>query len=210
MTEGEPDHAETLVAILGAGAGSRMGGGKLDRVLGGRPLGMWALSTAQALGATVIFVVPSQAPVWLDPAALKIEIVTNPDAASGMASSLKLAARIAMERQATRLLVMLADMPFVGLETLRALLDRTMSDEATACWYPDGRLGPPACFTAEQFTDLLSLAGDVGARHLLNRQGFAKGIAVESNELMDIDSVEDLARAESFAPKLAQLPLIKR
>lgn len=202
LTEGSSDHAETLVAILGAGAGSRMGGGKLDRVLGGRPLGMWALSTAQALGASMMFVSPPRAPAWLDPSVLNIEVVPNPDAASGMASSLRLAARVAKDLRAKRLLLILADMPFIGLATLRALLDLTMPNEAVACRYPDGRLGPPACFAAEQFPHLLFLAGDVGARHLLNRQGFAKGIVVEGVELMDIDSVEDLARAERFAQEM--------
>lgn len=187
------DH--TLVAVLGAGAGSRMGGGKLGRDLGGRPLGMWALSAAQALGTPVIFIAPPGAPAWLDASRPGVEVITNPQSASGMASSLMLAADVTMQRHALRLLVMLADMPFISIRTLRALRDQTLADEATACRYPDGRLGPPACFSRERLLALATLSGDAGARYLLNQSGFAKGIEVAKNELLDVDTAEDLELA---------------
>lgn len=195
MREATALSVQTMVAVLGAGAASRMGGGKLGRDLGGRPLGMWALSAAQALKAGVILVAPPQAPTWLDCSGQDVEVITNPQAASGMASSLMLAAQVAIQRQAGRLLVMLADMPFVRTETLSALLDRTLPDEVTACRYRDGRLGPPACFGGERLSALASLSGDAGARYLLNQPGFAKSIGVAKTELLDIDTIQDLERA---------------
>jgi len=184
-----------MVAVLGAGAGSRMGGGKLGKDLGGRPLGAWALSAALGLSAPVVLIASLEAPLWLDPALPGVELVANPQAASGMASSLVLAGRMALERQAGALLVMLADMPFVSTATLRALVARTTADRVTACRYEDGHLGPPACFGRLRLDGLLRLSGDAGARHLLNQPGFAEGLDGAGAELMDVDTQEDLQRA---------------
>ncbi|EGD59446.1 hypothetical protein Y88_1478 [Novosphingobium nitrogenifigens DSM 19370] len=180
-----------IIAILGAGAGSRMGGGKPGIDLGGKPLGQWALDAAGALDGQVVFVCGPERAEFLD----CIPTLVNPDPGRGMASSLVLAARHAQDLGAERLLLMLADMPFVSPETLRALVERTGRDEVTACRYPDGRLGPPACFDAGRIAPLLDLTGDMGARKLLNRPGFAQGLAVLDNELSDIDTPEDLTLA---------------
>lgn len=195
MRDAPAPSAQTMVAVLGAGTGSRMGGEKLGKYLGGRPLGMWALSAAQSLEATVLFIAPPQAPTWLDSSRQDVEVITNPQAASGMASSLMLAADVAMQRHALRLLVMLADMPFVSTKTLSALLDQTLAGEAKACRYPDGHLGPPACFGKQRLPALAALSGDAGARYLLNQPGFAKGVEVATKELLDVDTVEDLESA---------------
>lgn len=187
-----------LVAVLGAGAGSRMGGGKLHLDLGGRPLGMWAVSVARELSPSVVFIASAGALVWSEAPLPQAEVVHNLDAASGMASSLALAAHIAAERAVSSLLVTLADMPFVSLETLRVLVAETDPGGISACRYPGGRLGPPACFGGQRLGALTGLTGDTGARHLLNQPGFAQGIAVPERELVDIDTLEDLERARGL------------
>ncbi|WP_245653678.1 nucleotidyltransferase family protein [Novosphingobium rosa] len=192
----------TMVAVLGAGAGLRMGGGKLDRDLGGRPLGAWAMASAQSLGAPVCLISAQQQPDWLGPG---VTLVHNPDASSGMASSLHRAVEQARERRAGRLLVMLADMPFVDTATLHMLLDRTSRETVTACRYHDGRLGPPACFGGDRLDGLADLAGDMGARQLLNQPGFALGLAVDAEQLMDIDTPDDLQLARCRAGRRMQL-----
>jgi molybdenum cofactor cytidylyltransferase len=193
-----------MVAVLGAGAGARMGGGKLDRDLGGRPLGAWALATAQSLGAMVCFISADRQPGWVEP---DVEVVHNPHAASGMASSLRFAVDRAQGCDAARLLIMLADMPFVEAATLRMLLDRTAEDTVTACSYPNGRLGPPACFGAGRMASLAALTGDVGARHLLNQPGFALALSIDAAELPDIDTPEDLRLARlRAASRMAGMP----
>jgi len=203
MIEPDEAHDDVMVAVLGAGAGSRMAGGlpgqgKLGRALGGQPLGAWALSAARGLGLRPVLIAPPGRG-WPQGDLPGVEIVTNPDAASGMASSLVLAARMAENRGAARLLVMLADMPFVTGQTLRALVAQTGPDEVTACRYGDGRLGPPACFGARRLAALRHLAGDTGARHLLGQPGFADGMAVAPGELIDIDTDEDLRQAQTLA-----------
>jgi molybdopterin-guanine dinucleotide biosynthesis protein A len=74
------------VAVLAAGAGRRFGGGKLDADLAGRPVAAWALGAAQALGASVHVVAGPDVPACL---AGRADLTINPDAASGMGSSLR-------------------------------------------------------------------------------------------------------------------------
>lgn len=189
---------QIMVAVLGAGAGSRMGGGKLHHDLAGRPLGAWALDTALGLGAQVCLIAAPEPLDWVGP---DVELVPNPQAASGMASSLRLTVEQARACDAERLLIMLADMPFVEAATLRLLIAQTTADTVTACRYPDGRLGPPACFGARRLEALAELAGDIGARYLLNRPGFALGLSVAAGELIDIDTPEDLTAARHEAER---------
>ena len=58
-----------------------------------------------------------------------------------------------------------------------------------------GRLGAPACFAAVWLPRLTGLAGDEGARALLNRGGSVAGIDVAPEELADIDTAADLIAA---------------
>jgi len=190
----------TIVAVLGAGRAERFGGGKLDAPLAGRALGAWAIRRAQALGHPCLFVASATLPAFLADLSAPPEIAHNPAAATGMGSSLALAARIARERGAARLLVLLADMPLVEEATLRALREATApgGSAAAACRYPDGRLGPPACFGAALLPRLEGLEGDHGARRLLASLQDVVAIPAGADELLDIDSPADLASAASL------------
>ena len=83
-----------------------------------------------------------------------------------MGTSLALGAAAARELGASRLLVLLADMPHVtashGAAVLAACTDKHAS--ASLC---DGVRMPPACFPAADFTRLAALSGDHGARDLI-------------------------------------------
>ncbi|MDE2042775.1 MAG: nucleotidyltransferase family protein [Alphaproteobacteria bacterium] len=189
------DGPDIYIALLCAGAGARFGGDKMAATLEDKPLLTWSLEAARALGAPIMIITaPDHRPV-LDGNRQEVEWHINTDAASGMASSLILAARHAQARKTERLLVMLGDMPFVSSATLRRLVAQTRSDSIVACRYPDTKLGPPACFGAVRLSVLLSLSGDTGARAVLNQPGMACGLDVTSEELFDIDTVADLAEA---------------
>jgi molybdenum cofactor cytidylyltransferase len=106
---------EVLVAILGAGAGSRMGGKKLDRELtiaGSEPsaLGSFAVDVALQLNRRLLFVAPPEVPAFLSYYAGRLQVVVNPEAADGMATSLRLVVRTAQKVGTERLLIMLANM----------------------------------------------------------------------------------------------------
>ena len=187
------DNRSPLIAILGAGRATRFGGGKLDAVLRGQPLGLWALRTAQQLGAPILYVAGPQPPQFLAATDHLADVIVNGAPERGMGHSLALAAAHARSAGARQLLVMLGDMPFVSKESLQRLCDAVRPQGAAACRYPGGAPGPPACFDAALFPELAQLEGDRGGRGVLNDPDRTVQLWVDAAELRDIDSREELA-----------------
>jgi molybdenum cofactor cytidylyltransferase len=174
-----------LVAIMAAGRSSRFGSDKLVANIGGTTLGECALRLARATGHPLIWIGSGNG--W-EPS--NCEVVQNPAADQGMGTSVALAAKIATERQASALMILLADMPLVSTELLQAMLRQ---GAPVCCRYPDGNPGPPALFPAGNFTVLTQLNGDVGARQILATLPGMKCIEPIASELIDIDEPGDLA-----------------
>jgi molybdenum cofactor cytidylyltransferase len=131
-------------------------------------------------------------------AAQGIESVINPEADLGMGSSI--ACGIRASQASDGWCILPADMPSVETKTVE-LIYKAISDGATiAAPYFQGRRGHPVGFSRAFLDELQSLAGDVGARYLLQRH--AHDIRrVESNDggiLMDIDTPKDLENAHSL------------
>ncbi len=118
--------------VLAAGAGSRFGGDKLLAPFQGRALiSHVATTVAEAIFGGVlaggVAVVPphSTALVWaLEMAGL--QIVENPDAGAGLATSLRrgLAALSGVEPRADAALIVLADQPLLRTSTISTLVAR--------------------------------------------------------------------------------------
>lgn len=178
-----------LIAILAAGSARRFGDDKLAADCAGKPLGQWALDAALAIGAPTVWIGGESKPAWVAP---PCEFIPNPDAASGLASSLRVAARCANEARTASLLVMLADMPLVDPPLLRELI---AAGPLAACAYPDGRTGVPALFPAAYFPRLAGLTGDHGAGALLRDAPGLRLIHPTEGALADVDTLADLAEA---------------
>jgi len=187
--------ADVLIAILAAGQARRFGGGKLDAVLRGKPVGAWALGAAADLGAPVVVIGGGEPLGFVPP---ECRLVVNDRASEGMGTSLALAARLAREEGFARLLVMLADMPFVSGATLRELL---AAEGTAACVYgakiSGAALGPPACFWETDFAALEALPPERGAGAWLKARAGLRVVRPERRELFDIDTRADLLDAES-------------
>lgn len=178
-----------LIAILAAGRSRRFGGAKLLADCADKPLGRWALDAALGLGLPVIWIGSSET----------CEIVredcgtlVNPDPDRGMGSSLALAARAAIERQAASLLVMLADMPLVDSSLLTELL---AAQPPAACRYPDGLPGVPAHIPVDALAMLADWSGEEGAGPLLRKLPGLTTIRPSAEKLIDVDTQLDLERA---------------
>lgn len=91
---------------------------------------------------------------------LKVTIVENPDAAEGMASSI----RRGVEAAKGDVLITLCDQPRVTSEHLRALVDARSPIAATGY---SGIAGVPAFFSEEFRKELLALRGESGARQVI-------------------------------------------
>lgn len=126
---------------------------------------------------------------------LGYKILINDDSQNGQATSAQIAARFAREVNADALCICLADMPFITasvVEKLHAEFHRLDGQQIVAASNGKSPM-PPAIFPARCFEELIALQGDQGARALLSE---AKAVAVTETLLIDIDTRDDLRRAE--------------
>ncbi|RJF75372.1 NTP transferase domain-containing protein [Rhodopseudomonas palustris] len=193
--------------ILAAGRSTRMGGpNKLLAELNGKPLvrivAEQVLACKAGSGpARPIVVTGHQADqVEAALAGLDVSFVPNPDYAEGLASSVK-AGIAAVGDDADGAIVCLGDMPLVGTELLDRLIDAFDPDRGALIVVPvaDGRRGNPVLWSRRFFAELMTLGGDVGARHLIAKHAEAvTELPVEgAGAFLDIDTPDALARARS-------------
>lgn len=177
----------TVLALLAAGHSRRFGGSKLDEELWGKPLGT---HTADAL-ADVPFLarVAVTGDARLDYAALGFTVLPNTDPVRDQASSIRIAARHALDLGADALLIALADMPCITAAHVRRLLVAA-GEQGVVASTPGGSPCPPAVFGRARLAELLAITGDHGARDLI-RAGFH--LTASATELVDVDTGEELA-----------------
>lgn len=200
MTHSSPDpEAGPLVALLAAGGARRFGGEKLDAQCAGKRLGQWAVDTVEEAGLAPGMIVTASEPPTFAREARGWRLISNPHAQTGLASSLACAAGEAGACSAPALLVLLADMPLVSAELLSAL---ARSDRAAAARYADGRPGAPALLPKRLFPALTALEGDRGAAAVLAMEPDMRLLEVAPERLMDVDTAEDLARAEAILRRI--------
>jgi molybdenum cofactor cytidylyltransferase len=182
--------------LLAAGSSHRFGADKQSTLVGGVPL----LTHAARLLLDAGFVTPI---VVLGPrtaehrpllAGLPLRIVENPDAATGMASSLQAALEAAGDCEAV--VVTVCDQPAVTAAHLEALVAawRETGSSIVASSYA-GTHGVPALFAATHFAELRQLHGDRGAGPLLARHAGSVHVIPLAGGEVDIDTPADLERA---------------
>ena len=178
-----------MVAVLAAGYATRFGGGKLDAMLAGKRVGQWVLDAIEAAGLIPgVIVTGPDAPAFTEKSGW--QRATNPDPQAGLGTSLAIAAHHAEGP----LLVALADMPLVPSSHFASLLAR----ECAATAWPGGKSGVPALFPPALLPELRDLSGDQGAGPLLAAMPDLALVQAPADALLDIDRLEDLARAEAI------------
>jgi molybdenum cofactor cytidylyltransferase len=184
------------VVVLAAGKGSRYSGAghKLTQPFGSSTVLGTTLANALASALPVVVVTTEAlaAEAARAVASRDVVIVSDLEAARGMGHSI--AAGVAARADARGWLVLPGDMPRVSADTLRTVA-AALDDHPVAYAQHLGRRGHPVGFSAELFSELLSLTGDEGARRLLARYP-AAGVEVDDpGTLMDIDTLADLHAA---------------
>lgn len=183
-----------MFAMLAAGGATRFGGGKLTRTLADKPLWHWAADTATAAGFVQrICIVRNDWAPAREMQALGWSVVVNPDAEAGIASSIKLACTAAAACR--RLVIALADMPFVTSDHFRTL---ALSEGVAFTRYPSGRIGVPASFPHDALRKLAMLKGDRGAASLNWGPRLTALTPASPDTLIDIDMPDDLVRASTI------------
>jgi molybdenum cofactor cytidylyltransferase len=186
------------VVVLAAGKGSRFSGARHKLM---QPFG-----SSTVLGSTLGNALASQLPLVVvttkalaseaarSIASRDVVVVSDFEAARGMGHSI--AAGVAARADAGGWLVLPADMPRVSAATLRTVA-AALDNHPVVYAQHRGRRGHPVGFSAELFSELLSLSGDEGARRLLARYP-AVGIEVDDPGIhLDIDTVADLDAART-------------
>jgi CTP:molybdopterin cytidylyltransferase MocA len=189
--------------VLAAGAGSRMPGSeKLLLEVDGKPMVRHAMESASEGGCHQVVVVYASAGVR-DAIDGDAELVHNPKAKTGMASSLH-AGLHAMRPEIEAAIVILGDQPLVGSRTIAALMRawrREGSRPAVAVAQSKGEWTPPVVLARELWDDLLALKGDAGARQVLQGHPELIDIVPAPGRPDDIDTPEDYAKIVKLFPR---------
>ena len=131
-------------------------------------------------------------------AGLKVKFVRNPDFAGGLASSVK-AGIAAVPDNADGAVVCLGDMPLIDAHLIDRLIEAFAPDRGNLIAVPvsDGRRGNPVLWSRRFFNELMTLDGDIGARHLIAKHAEAVAeVPVEGHgAFLDIDTPQALEAA---------------
>jgi molybdenum cofactor cytidylyltransferase len=187
--------------ILAAGRSTRMGGpNKMLAELQGKKLVRIAAEQAIASKASEVIVVTGHQAELVEQAlrGLKVKFARNPDFAGGLASSVK-AGVAAVASNADGAVICLGDMPLIDAHLIDRLIEAFAPDRGNLIVVPvaDGRRGNPVLWSRRFFNELMTLEGDIGARHLIAKHGEAVAeVAVAGDgAFLDIDTPQALDAA---------------
>jgi molybdenum cofactor cytidylyltransferase len=206
LTEGRRE-----AVVLAGGAGTRFGGAKLTAPWRGGRLIDGALWAAFAAPARSVIVVTGADPAVAEAALAfaerhgqsgRLRQVHAADHAEGMAASLR-AGIAALPSDTAAAFIFLGDMPCVPPDLASQLakaLDKTGA--AAAAPILNGDQGHPVLFAAELFPALGALAGDHGARAILDGLGerLARVESDDAGAILDIDQRADLTACRGDDP----------
>jgi molybdenum cofactor cytidylyltransferase len=202
--EPEPEKGRRVAAvILAAGRSTRMGGpNKLLADIGGRPLVRIAAEEALASRARPVIVVTGHQRDAVEAAlaGLKVERVHNPDFADGLSTSLK-AGLAALPGEVDGAVILLGDMPQVRASLIDRLVGAFDPERGALVVVPtiDGKRGNPVVWARRFFPELMTLEGDIGARHVIGR--YAEAVTevplTDQAVLIDVDTPEALSKVRA-------------
>jgi molybdenum cofactor cytidylyltransferase len=186
--------------ILAAGQSRRMGRQKLLLPVpaDGTPLvrRVAQVALASTVDRVVVVVDPAQPPVADALAGLPVELVANPDAPSGMGSSLRAAARRLLGTAISAAVFLLGDQPGITKEAIDALVGAHRKDGvmlAQASY--EGGWGHPVLFARAYFAELADVTGDQGGREVIVRhRDRLVFVPVKGPAPVDIDTEEEYRR----------------
>jgi CTP:molybdopterin cytidylyltransferase MocA len=191
--------------VLAAGRSSRMPGSqKLLLDIDGVPMVRHVLEAATEGGCHQTVVVYAQDDVKRAING-RAELVFNPKADTGMASSLQAGLR-AMRPEIEAAMVLLGDQPLVGSRTVATLLRawrREGSRPAVAAVGPDegDEWSPPVILARELWEEIFALKGDAGARQVLQGRPELLDVVPAPGRPDDIDTPDDYAKIVRLFPR---------
>ncbi len=192
----------TAGIILAAGAASRFGAPKLLQTWQGKPILHHVIETALRARLSPLFLVVGAYADQIQQAAgdYPVQIIPNPDWASGQASSIRAAVQ-ALPTHIAAAVFMLGDQPRTPAELID-LLRQEYAASPHPILLPEaqGRIGNPTLFDRSTFTALTSITGDSGGRQLFSRFPPRKILWHNPQVFQDIDTLDDYAQLINSSP----------
>jgi molybdenum cofactor cytidylyltransferase len=199
-----PEIGRRVAAVLlAAGRSTRMGAvNKMLAEIGGKSLVRIAAEQAVASRAQPVIVVTGHERERVEAAlkGLPVRLVHNPNFSEGLGTSLK-AGIASVPQEVDAAIVCLADMPQVDAALIDRLIAAFDPERGALVVVPsiDGRRGNPVVWSRRFFHDLMSIQGDVGARHLIGNYAEAVVEVPVSGDaaLTDVDTPESLSAVKA-------------
>lgn len=211
-------HSRVGALILAAGRSTRMGSSnKLLAPLAGQPMVSHVIAAAKNANLATITLITGHDSDKMDQlfAHEQINIIYNPDYASGMASSLR-RGLTTIDKNIDAVLVLLGDMPFVSTKVINSLVEAFYAAhnvgnglDIVAPMYGNKR-GNPVLWSVRYLDELRAIKGDTGGRYLLNKYAHRVAIVAteEDGSIIDIDTPQVLVQWQETATPT--LPTIKQ
>lgn len=196
--------------VLAAGQSRRMGArNKLLLEVGGTPMVRRVVEEVLRSRARPVMVVTGHEAEVVEAAfdGLDVKALRNPDFAAGLSTSLHRGLG-ALHPDIDGVVVCLGDMPRVAAAVIDRLIAAFDPLEGRAICVPtwQGKRGNPVLFAARYIPEVLTVAGDTGARHLLGAYPDAvcevpmESLDPEAGILLDIDTPAALEALRAGAP----------
>ena len=182
--------------MLAAGFARRMGRQKLLLDLRGKPVVRWSVEAVLPhVGDVVVVTGQDDSGVRVALEGLPVRFAVNPRPQAGQGSSI-VAGMAALKPWTAAVLIALGDQPRLPDGVIPALLRaREQSGRAIVAPVYRGTQGTPVLFAGEVFGELAALAGDAGARAVVQaRPERVARIDIDAPMPLDVDTPEDYAR----------------
>lgn len=188
-----------VILIPGAGASSRMrGGDKLLEAVSGEAMLRRQVRIAQATGCPVIVTLPPDRPERARAlAGLEAETILVPDAAEGMAASIRRAMAVIAPLPQAGVMILPADMPEFTAEALSGMI-AAFAAAPERIWRgadAGGTAGHPAIFPRALWGELAAVTGDRGGIGVIRAHPELVSLSPlpGAMALTDLDTPEDWA-----------------
>jgi molybdenum cofactor cytidylyltransferase len=193
------------VAVLAAGASTRMGTPKQLLIYQGKTLIRRAVETALAsVCDPVVVVLGANAVAVGNELELPVVVARNPEWETGMSSSVRvgLETLLATDRGMDGVVMMLCDQPFVTPELIDRLVERRRQTRKSIVATDYHRTyGVPALFASELFPELADLTGDHGARRIIQKHGYDAASVLFTDAAIDVDTPRDYNALQAASPR---------
>ncbi len=188
--------SDVAAIVLAAGRGTRFGDEpKLLALLDGKPLVRHVAEAAAGTSVDPVLVVTGHraAEVEAALAGLSLQFIRNPGYADGLSTSLK-TGFAALPPGAQAAVVLLGDMPLVGVSLIEALVEAWLATRPAAVVpVHEGRRGNPVLLSRSLAPEIDGLSGDVGAGLVLRRRSDVLELPVDDPAvLQDVDTPHGL------------------